>query len=161
MRKMIFADTILVLHENQKTYLKCSGTHSLLFKYWLLICKLTFNSQYQGISRRAFRTFGNLSLLTGTPRLHFELQYFYMLGRWVPQSVKFWTLDVGSGYDLTVRGLEPSHQALRWQHRACLGFSVSHSLCPSPAHTHVHTFSQNKERKKYLYIFFYGCYTFK
>ena len=46
------------------------------------------------------------------------------------QSVKCPTLDFGSGHDLTVRGMEPRVE----QCGTCLGFSLSLSLCPSPAH---------------------------
>ena len=40
------------------------------------------------------------------------------------QSLERLTLDFGSGRDLMVRGIE---------HRACLGFPLSLSLCPSLA----------------------------
>ena len=49
---------------------------------------------------------------------------------WVAQSVECLTLDFGSGYDPSVMGLSPaSGSALS---EACLRFSLSLSLCPSP-----------------------------
>ena len=53
--------------------------------------------------------------------------------------------DFGPGHDLTVRGFEP-RIGLRTDSSApgaCLGFCVSPSLCPSPAHTL--SLSQNKD----------------
>ena len=44
------------------------------------------------------------------------------------QSVKRLTLDFGSGHDLKVHEIEPSVRVPR------LEFSLSLSLCPSPAH---------------------------
>ena len=50
-------------------------------------------------------------------------------GVWVAQSVKHQNLDFSSGHDLTIHGFEP-HIC---QCGAFLGFSLSLSLCPSPA----------------------------
>ena len=48
-----------------------------------------------------------------------------------------WASDFGSGHDLAVHGFEP-HIGLcadSSEPGACFRFSVSLSLCPSPAHT--------------------------
>ena len=45
-------------------------------------------------------------------------------GAWVAQSVKYPTLGLGSGHDLTVRGIEP-HVGLHAGSGARLGFSLS------------------------------------
>ena len=54
-------------------------------------------------------------------------------GAWGAQSVK--RPDFSSGRDLTVREFEPCVRlcADSSEPRACLGFCVSLSLCPSPA----------------------------
>ena len=65
----------------------------------------------------------------------------------VAQLVKRPTVDFGSGHDLKVCDLARS-QALRCQHRACLGCSLSLSLCASPlVHALSLSLSQNKEKK--------------
>ena len=56
-------------------------------------------------------------------------------GARVVQSVKHPTLGFGSDHDLMVREFKPAHGA-------CLGFSLSLTLYPSP--TRVHSLSQNK-----------------
>ena len=48
-------------------------------------------------------------------------------------SVKRLTLDFGSGHDLTDREFEPHIRLCADSCGACLGFSLSLSLCPSPA----------------------------
>ena len=67
----------------------------------------------------------------------FGLKLDEIRGAWVAQSVELLTLDLGSGHDLTVRGMEPR---MGCQHRACLGCSLSISPCPYS----THTLSQNK-----------------
>ena len=74
----------------------------------------------------------------------------FILGAWVAQSAKHLTLDFCSGHELMVqvRVLCP---ALCWHHRACLGFCVSLSLCPSPVHAlslSVPKIKKNKKNKK-------------
>ena len=56
-------------------------------------------------------------------------------GAWVAQSVKRLTLDFGSGHDLTVRGFKPCMGLCADSAEACLGFSLSLSLCSSPTHS--------------------------
>ena len=51
--------------------------------------------------------------------------------RWLGGSVD-WMSNFDSGHDLTVHEFDLV-SALCYQHRACLGFSLSLSLCPSPA----------------------------
>ena len=48
------------------------------------------------------------------------------------QLIKGLTLDFSSGHDLMVHEIEP-HVRLCAECGACLGFSLSVSLCPSPA----------------------------
>ena len=52
---------------------------------------------------------------------------------WAVQSVKRLTLGFGSGHDLMGSWVRALHLALHRQGGACLGFSLSLSLCPSPA----------------------------
>ena len=52
---------------------------------------------------------------------------------WMAQSVKHPTLDFGSGQDLMVLWIRALPRALCWWRGACLGFSLSFSLCPSPS----------------------------
>ena len=63
------------------------------------------------------------------------------MGAWVVQSVERPTLDLGSGHDLTVHEIEP-------QVGAYLRFSLSLSLCPSPAHA----FSLSQKKKIIIII---------
>ena len=59
-----------------------------------------------------------------------------------PSWLSFQLFDFRSYHDLMVVGLSPE-SAFGWQCRACLGFSVSLSLRPSPA-VHALSHSQNK-----------------
>ena len=65
----------------------------------------------------------------------------------MPQSVKRPTLDLGSGHELTVGGIEP-----RIGLCTCLGFSlpisISLSLCPSPTAARARSLSQTNLKKK-------------
>ena len=64
---------------------------------------------------------------------------------WVAQSVECLTLDFGSGHDLVVCGIGPRvglDRVTAWD--PCLGFSLSVSLCPSPACTHSFSLKINK-----------------
>ena len=68
-------------------------------------------------------------------------------GAWVAQLVKHRTLGFSSSHDLTVSWVQAPHQALCWQHRACLGFSPSPLSLPLPCCLAVSLFlflSQNK-----------------
>ena len=71
-----------------------------------------------------------------------------MRGAWVAQSVKCPPLDSGSGHDLMV--MRSSLKSV--QHGGYLGFSLSLSLCPSPANTcvcaHALFFSLSKKQTK-------------
>ena len=61
------------------------------------------------------------------------------------------TLDFGLGDDLKVHEIEPLVGL--WADRvggACLGFSLSLSFCPSPAHVYTHAFSLSLKINKYL-----------
>ena len=58
--------------------------------------------------------------------------FFKKTGTWVAQLVKHLTLGFSSGHDLMASWVQASRRALSWHHRACLGFSLSLSLCPSP-----------------------------
>ena len=60
----------------------------------------------------------------------------WVRGTWAAQSVKRLSLDLGSGCDLTSSWVRAPHQAMHRQCRACLGFSLSLSLCRSPARAH-------------------------
>ena len=51
------------------------------------------------------------------------------------QAVKCLPLGFSSGHDLMVLWVRAPHRTLRWQREACLGFSVSLSLYPSPTHS--------------------------
>ena len=53
-------------------------------------------------------------------------------GAWVAESVKRWTLGFCSDLDLRASWVRAPRGALLWQRGACLGFSLSLSLCPSP-----------------------------
>ena len=64
-------------------------------------------------------------------------------------SVKHLTLGFGSGHDLMVHEFE-FHLGLCAGLSACLGFSFSHSLCPSPALK----ISKQKLKKKSLRVIF-------
>ena len=55
-------------------------------------------------------------------------------GACLAQSVQRMTLDFSSGHNLHGSWDWALHRALRWQHRACLGFSLSLPLCPFPIH---------------------------
>ena len=54
------------------------------------------------------------------------------------QSVKCLTLDFSSGHDHMVCEIKP-HMWLCYDSGTCLGFSLSLSVCPSPAHAHMLT----------------------
>ena len=49
---------------------------------------------------------------------------------WVAHSVKHPILGFSSDHDLTALWVRAPHESLCWQCRACLGFSLSLSLCP-------------------------------
>ena len=68
------------------------------------------------------------------------LRYYYCLGR-LDSSVG-WASGFSSGHYLMICELEPPCRALRWQWGACLGFSVSLSLCPFPAPARVYILSK-------------------
>ena len=62
------------------------------------------------------------------------------------QSVGCPALDFGSGHDLLVRETEPCI-GLFTEHGSCLGFSLSLSLCPSPAYA-LHPPASKKTKKQ-------------
>ena len=55
-------------------------------------------------------------------------------GAWVAPSVKRPPLGVRSGLDLTASWVQALSRILRWQRKACLGFSPSPSFSAPPLH---------------------------
>ena len=73
-----------------------------------------------------------------------------------PQLVKHPTLSFSSGHGFTVSWVQAPHRALRWQGRACLGFSLSLSLSAPPLVTlslslsNINKLKKNLSSSKYL-----------
>ena len=70
-------------------------------------------------------------------------------GTWASQSVKHVTRDFGSSHDVTVPCVwaVPVRRALHREHRACLGFTISLSLC-LPLSFSLKRTKQTQEKQK-------------
>ena len=70
-------------------------------------------------------------------------------GAWVAQLIKRLTFGFSLGTDFAVSWVRAPHRALCWQPGACLGFSLSLPLCPSPTRTCL-CLSQSKQTENII-----------
>lgn len=74
------------------------------------------------------------NMINANLRFLYRPQHYRRM-RGAPRCLSWWRLWLWISAQVLI-----SHQALRWQHTACLGFSLSLALSAPPL-AHVHTFS--------------------